>query len=391
MDSRPVACTLAVGTEVTDGQIIDRNSAWISARLVAVGIEVREHRAVPDDRSLIEVALRELATKCDLIFVTGGLGPTSDDFTREVIAEVFSRPLEFDEGSWQHVHAQLGSRGIAVREIQKQQCFFPAGCRVFTNPAGTANAFAFDQRAMGKSRSLKLYALPGPPSEIAAVWTAHLDSELGTMVPKEKRERLRILRCLGRGESQVAEVVEDLIRGAPIRVGYRAHVPYVEVKIWYREAEFHQISETIIALERALESWIVNRDSEDAVDPVIEALRKGHELQIIDEATGGIFSERVAARVRENASEDFHPALTIVTRWPGQSSSASANGKNTVGVLLEADKERNLWHLRVKSGDAAETVLEEKPPYNYKVLSERGRRYITEKALVLLAKVLTAP
>ena len=116
--------TLAVGTEVTDGQIVDRNSAMLSQLVIDLGFSVIEHRAVPDDRPLILDALNELGSKVDIIFVTGGLGPTSDDFTRELIADYVSQKLIFNEESWQHVVTTLKSRGVAAREIQKQQCYF---------------------------------------------------------------------------------------------------------------------------------------------------------------------------------------------------------------------------------------------------------------------------
>ncbi|HVK61905.1 MAG TPA: molybdopterin-binding protein, partial [Bdellovibrionales bacterium] len=90
------AATLAVGTELTDGQVLDRNSAWLSRKLAAAGLEVIEHRAVADDRKTISVALGEITRKVSHLFVTGGLGPTSDDFTREVLADYFGRPLKFD-------------------------------------------------------------------------------------------------------------------------------------------------------------------------------------------------------------------------------------------------------------------------------------------------------
>jgi len=90
------AATLAVGTEVVDGQITDRNSGWISQMVSEAGVQVIEHRAVADDRQDISRALKELSERADLLFVTGGLGPTSDDFTRELISEVFNKPLEFD-------------------------------------------------------------------------------------------------------------------------------------------------------------------------------------------------------------------------------------------------------------------------------------------------------
>ena len=115
------AATLAIGTEITDGDVVDQNSAWLSVRLVDMGFAVSEHRSVPDSRAAILAAVRELAKSNQLLFVTGGLGPTSDDFTREIIAEAAGLPLELSEDSWSRIQLLLESRGVEATETQKRQ------------------------------------------------------------------------------------------------------------------------------------------------------------------------------------------------------------------------------------------------------------------------------
>jgi nicotinamide-nucleotide amidase len=173
LNRRARAATLAVGTEITDGQIVDRNSAWISKKLTDAGVDVVEHRAVADDRAEIERALRELSERVDVLFVTGGLGPTSDDFTREILAKFCGRELEFDDGSWKHIEQRFATRGLPAKPIQRQQCFYPKGSRVLKNNAGTANAFSFDHTE--GARGVRVYAMPGPPVEIATVWDEQRD------------------------------------------------------------------------------------------------------------------------------------------------------------------------------------------------------------------------
>lgn len=380
---RPKAATLAVGTEVTDGQIVDHNSAWISARLVDAGLQVIEHRAVADDRPAIEHALKELNQKVDLLFVTGGLGPTSDDFTRDLIAEVFGKPLEFDAASWEHVSRQLLSRGVVVREIQRQQCFFPRGARVLTNQAGTANAFTFDTAVAGKT--LRVYAMPGPPSEIAAVWKDHIAAEIADLTPAKAREQLKILRFMGRGESQIAEVVEEIIKDSGLRVGYRAHLPYVEVKLWFTQAESSRALDCLAKIEEALKTWLVNRDQEDVTDPLIDWLVRGkNRVKIIDAATAGVLHERLSAKLRSQKA-----ALAIETRYDGQLPTFQAGGpEKALLVRLLADESAGLWRIGVRTVAGQETVLEEKPVFNYKVSSERARKYITERLFLVLSPFL---
>jgi nicotinamide-nucleotide amidase len=386
---RPRAATLAVGTEVTDGQIVDANSAWISARLVAAGVSVIEHRAVADERADIERALLELSDRVDLLFVTGGLGPTSDDFTRDLIAQVYRAPLEFDEASWRHVEQTLASRGVPVREIQRQQCFFPKGARVLTNPAGTANAFFLSSSV--NSRRLQVYALPGPPAEIAAVWQAHIANEIESLLPVDEREELALIRFMGRGESQVAEVVEEVLSGTGIRVGYRAHLPYVEVKIWFTAGGRSLAHQKITEIEGRLRPWFINRGEQDVADGLIDWIgaqsRKapGFYLKILDSATAGVLHNRITQRLKMrqllgipiSVETDFtfsRPQLTVE--------------RGGVGLHLSADPIANLWRIRMILGSGDQRVIEESPTFNYKVANDRARQYITERFFLSVAKNL---
>lgn len=371
-----LAATLAVGTEVVDGQIIDRNSAWISAKLSHVGVQVIEHRAVADDREGIRRALRELCERVDLLFVTGGLGPTSDDFTRDLLAEHCGQPLEYDPASWRHIEERLGERGIQPKEIQKQQCYFPRGAQVLLNPAGTANAFSFQYSA--PAHSVKIFALPGPPTEIAAVWERNLAAEMDRLIPAASREQLTIFRCLGRGESDVAEMTEEVIKGSGLRVGYRAHLPYVEVKLWFRDRATS--AAVLDGVEAVLKPWLVSRDDQDAADVLIDSLLRGTRVEIFDQVTGGILQERLLGRLRERKLADKPLPLIITSRWaPGGVSNVS-EGVDFLQIDPSPDGLKWLvsWRTKGRAG-----TLEVPPAFQYKITTERAKRFITEKALLL--------
>jgi nicotinamide-nucleotide amidase len=380
------AATLAVGTEVTEGQIIDRNSAWISHKLVEVGVQVIEHRAVADDHVEIDRALRDLSTRVDLLFVTGGLGPTSDDFTRDVLSKTFSLPLEYHEPSWQQVVDKLAARGINAREIQKQQCFFPKGSRVLSNPAGTANGFSFKFEISG--HPVEVYALPGPPSEIAAIWEMGLAAEMQALTPESEREKLVIFRCLGRGESDIAELAEEAIMGSGLKVGYRAHMPYVEVKLWYRSGDRARIEPYLLKVEAVLTPWIVNREQEDVADGFLESVLRGQDMHVRDFATAGFFQERLSQRLRDRKLMDQVLPLTIETHH-SPVPDARIPDPMLPGVRLITllpDEAKNFWRILVKNGEGPESELAVQPAYNYKITSERGRKFLVEKALQLLGE-----
>jgi molybdenum cofactor synthesis domain-containing protein len=406
------AATLAVGTEVTDGQIIDRNSAWISQKLVHAGIEIVEHRAVADDRAEIARALRDLGTRVSLLFVTGGLGPTSDDFTRDVLADVFARPLEWHEESWTQINEKLTKRGVVVRDIQRQQCYYPRGARVLFNPAGTANAFMFEG-ALSEPMPLKVYALPGPPPEIAAVWEHNLASEIEALVPADERETLHIFRTLGRPESEVAEKTEEVIKGSALRVGYRAHAPYVEVKLWVRRREEARLKLVVAAVEKALGDWIINRDDDDVADEFLTWLTQSNaRVRVIDAATDGVLQERLAARLREKASAASKTQASAASLAPGPAHAsfrltiencfgaveslpapeASVNqGSSSNEILIWlglASGGLGNWVIGVHAPGKAPIELAVEAPFNYNLRGERARRFVAEKALHLFSTIL---
>ena len=120
--------TLAVGTEITDGQILDRNSQWLSERMLEFSCEIVEHRAVPDDREKILRGLNDLSAQSDVLFVTGGLGPTSDDFTRECVADFLRQPLVWNEEAWAWAEERLKSRGSPITDNQKAVFFSDGNC-----------------------------------------------------------------------------------------------------------------------------------------------------------------------------------------------------------------------------------------------------------------------
>lgn len=384
MKSRTRAATLAVGTEITDGQIVDRNSAWISKKLTDAGVEVIEHRAVADDRPEIEKALSDLASRVDLLFVTGGLGPTSDDFTRELLAKFCGKEMIFDEGSWAHIEQRFASRGLQAKPIQRQQCFFPEGARILKNNAGTANAFSFEHVVGG--HSIRVYAMPGPPLEIATVWADHLTEEVEAFTPAALREDLHLIRTLGAGESAIAEIVEPIIVGSGLKVGYRAHVPYVEVKLWAKRSETVKAKAVIAAVEKAISPFIVGYGNEDLADSVLNAVSAGRSVLIRDEASKGLFEERLMERIRGVGTRPVAGRLTVVSSLLGEPLESAGSTVDIEIRIAELEGEKT-WSLGVKKTGELPRELEVKPTALYNFGTERGRRYLCEAVFQKLASL----
>ena len=249
------AAILTIGTEITSGEIVNRNAADLAQKLESVNIETLMHISVPDEKNLILNALNSLEQIADLIIVTGGLGPTSDDFTRYVIADYAGVDLFFDKAVYKELEEKLQNRGRKIREGHKNQCYFPVGAKLLPNPAGHALPFQLN------IKNKRLYVLPGPPREIESIWNLALQSELQKLNIK-KESYLFKWKCFGKGESEFAEIVEAIFADSGFKIGYRATVPNVIIKVWVPETKMHLKEKYFSEFENQMKNFIVSNDTQ---------------------------------------------------------------------------------------------------------------------------------
>lgn len=365
------ASVLGIGTELTDGQIVNKNASWISKKLKNLGLTTATHLVVPDEKNLMREGLEFCATKSDLIFVTGGLGPTSDDFTRDIVTEWLGVPLEFDEVSWKHVNDRLSSRGYTVKEIQRQQCYFPRGSKVLLNTQGTANAF------YAEGHGKKLFVLPGPPREIEAVWENSIDTWLRENTQHLDPYVTRTWDTMGVGESDVAIIVEEVLKDVPGDIGYRVHLPYVEVKFSHFKSSEGPLEPAIEKLTTALAYCTITRDGQDVAELLADKLNSVQSLSVVDECTGQFLMNRLMPVMRD-----------FMTKKPWALSKTRFN-ENTAELQLE---------IRLKDEHHCEVVLCHKgrrikdvltSPYKTVNMKERRHQYFAEMALIFWLKNLS--
>ncbi len=391
------ATILAVGTEITNGQIINKNASWIAENLRHYGIETIRHLAVPDDRKLINAALRFCENQCEneaeLIFVTGGLGPTTDDFTRDVICEWSNTKSIFDETSWQHVQERLTSRGFTVKEFQRQQCYFPEGAKVLSNSEGTANGFFMEVKKDNVRQYV--FVLPGPPREISAIWEKHIESWLKENTTHIDKQITRIWDTIGLGESDVAALVEPALSGRsenfPLAVGYRVHLPYVEVKLSYPESTSYTSQMYVERVEKVIEKITVLRDFQEATSLLV-GLIKDTEFAFYDFTTHGFLHHRLSSRLknikrwlwREGTSADapdvdfFHEEKNFIALLPDQEAVIENLSEATSNQQLKC---RVLFDLNGRKGSA---LIE--APMRSPLMQERRRQYFAEMAMLVFVK-----
>ena len=364
---------LGIGTELTSGQILNRNASWISKQLSDLGVPTAAHWVVPDDRPLIRRALDLAAEVSDLIFVTGGLGPTTDDFTRDMIAEWTGTALLWDEASWQHIQDRLRPRGITPKESQKQQCYFPQGSTILINRQGTAHGFRLE------ARDKTLVILPGPPSEIAAIWSDHLALWIPSRFPGLDPWITRSWDTLGQPESTIADLTEEALEGQAWERGYRVHLPYVEVKLSYLKSQESQVQESLQRVEAALAPYTVLRDGEQSWSQLAELLRPYLSVQVLDDVSSGYLMSKLLAsapqlmqdrafsfQTTHEVSSEVNPAFVQLA--------LKATGPRQAEALLSFKGARRRWPLA--------------SPYSSPLLVERERHYFAECAALLWAQEL---
>src|SRR5215212_10791770 len=180
---------LSIGDELALGQTVDTNSAWISQQLAAVGCDILAHITVPDHQPSIEQTIRESASRCDFLIISGGIGPTEDDLTRQALAAVMGVELETNEKWLHHLQAFFRARGRDMPETNKIQAMIPRGATMIENTCGTAAGM---RAALHKLRlatqiaaeegindewegeldqTCEVFVMPGVPKEMKAMFT----------------------------------------------------------------------------------------------------------------------------------------------------------------------------------------------------------------------------
>lgn len=293
---------LTIGTEVTSGQIDNTNLTWLARQLTDMGYEVTQHGAVPDDESLIISTLENWEPHTNKVIITGGLGPTSDDKTRDAVAAWCGQPLIMREETWEPIRQRFLALGRIPPASNRRQCFFPDSAAVIPNPVGTAAAFTLSHR------QTTVWVLPGPPAEMRGVWETSVGPQLQDLLEPGLQTSLFRFHVMGQPESNVAEIVEGLIEGTNLTVGYRPHFPYIEVKLWTPVNEITQNRPALDAVEHALQPWLVGKDDDDPAVQLAEALSLYTEVQIFDGGSLGYLAERlgpVLRRRRDDTAQEF--------------------------------------------------------------------------------------
>jgi nicotinamide-nucleotide amidase len=268
---------IAAGSELLTPHRIDTNSLYLTGQLNELGVVVRLKSVVGDDRDDLAEVVRQALARADLVITTGGLGPTADDLTREVVADVLGLSLELDEGIFASIRARFDRRGVKMPEINRRQALVPRGAEALPNAFGTAPGLWLE--VAGRMVAL----LPGPPRELRPMFETYVAPRIA-QASGGFRLRRRIIKITGRSESQVEELA------FPIYSQFATATPAIETTIlaWPGQIELHLATSgtDVAALEEVLEGAVVRLAA--AVGPAVFSV-DGSSLEAV---VGRILEER---------------------------------------------------------------------------------------------------
>lgn len=227
MKTSPKCQLLLIGDELTNGAISDTNGKWLSERLTPLGVEVTGITVVRDRIEEIVKGLELTIGGSDLVIATGGLGPTSDDLTRDAVAKFLGENLVESESTLKKIKDLYEKRGIPFNKISTRQALFPESSIVINNSVGSADSFCVES---WHGKETLFFSLPGVPSEVKVIFDEEVLPKIKGKFSQLQEPATSFLRCFGLSESAVGDAIEDCNLGGRFIVSYRPVFPEVWVK-----------------------------------------------------------------------------------------------------------------------------------------------------------------
>jgi len=290
---------LTIGDELCRGEIVDTNSSYLAARLWDLSITTRWMTSCNDDAADMTAALSQAVARADLVICSGGLGPTEDDLTVDVVAQLAGRSVVIDEPARASMLERFAARfpamaGSDIMAIQLRQVRVPAGARVHANPVGLAPCFEVE---LG---GVPVICLPGVPRELHGIYEGGLGARLAAL--REARgsvERVarQIYRVFGRGESQISQSARGLVDGvAGASIHYQVKFPETLVKLVVRDADQAAATARLATLEvglrERLAGYLYGTGEETLVERTMRRLLdQGRTVATAESCTGGMIGE----------------------------------------------------------------------------------------------------
>jgi nicotinamide-nucleotide amidase len=290
-----IAEIVAIGTELVSGQSLDTNSQWLSRSLASLGIAVHYHTGLGDDLAENVAALKIAVDRADLVILSGGLGPTQDDLTREALAAVAGVSLIEDPASLAAIAAMFARMQRPMAERNRVQALRPEGSESLPNSCGTAPGIWM---TVGKAR---VVCLPGVPNEMKTMFAEQVEPRLRALGAGSRVIVWRKINLFGKGESEIEAKAMDLTaRGRIPEVGITVSDATISFRIvgeGATEAEaLATIAPTVATIHERYGELIVGEGSEDVVHALVRELGRARAtLAVAESCTGGLIAQQITS------------------------------------------------------------------------------------------------
>jgi nicotinamide-nucleotide amidase len=282
---------LNTGTELLLGDVQDAHLTFIAREIFPLGLRIEERRTVGDTEA-IRHTLAELFPGCEILFVTGGLGPTGDDITREMVADLLGLELQKSRELLASLRQRLQLRGIKWTSGIARQADVPAGAAVLPNQNGSAPGLYLRANINPRIPSPHLFLLPGPPRELQPMFRAFVMPILRSIVPASALIERRLYKIADKGESLVEEAIGDHVLAVPgIELGYCARPGEVDVRIVGKAKAIEQADAII---RSTLGSSIFSAADETLEEVIVKLLvQRNQRVAVAESCTGGLLANRI--------------------------------------------------------------------------------------------------
>jgi nicotinamide-nucleotide amidase len=291
LPARMKVILLNTGTELLLGDVQDAHLSFLAREIFSLGLRIDEQRTVPDGVAIRD-ALAEIFPRSEVVFVTGGLGPTTDDITREIAAELLGLKLTFDERVMTAISQRFAQRGFKLTDRISRQAYVPEGAEVFLNENGTAPGLYLRADVNPAIRSPHLFLLPGPPRELQPMFHESVISKLRSIAQHPPLFDRRMYRIANMGESLVEKAIGEKVLAIPgIELGYCARPGEVDVRI---VGEPSAIARADAIITSNLRRSIFSTGDELLEEVVVKLLTARKEtLALAESCTGGLLADRI--------------------------------------------------------------------------------------------------
>lgn len=286
---------ISVGTEILLGNIVNTNAAYLAEECAALGLSCYYQTVVGDNRERLSATLRTGLERSDILILSGGLGPTQDDLTKETAAEVFGQPLIMDEHSLQRIVDYFTERGLEMTENNRKQALVPQGATVVDNANGTAPGLILEKD--GK----RMILLPGPPNELKPMFENSIRPFLSELTNGGEKAVIfsRTVKICGVGESKVESQIMDLVQLSNPTVAPYAKTGEVHLRVTARAADEKEARAMVKPVVKELKSRFgtavyTTEENVTLEKAVVDLLMANHlTVSTIESCTGGMLAARL--------------------------------------------------------------------------------------------------